>query len=87
MATALFVAIIPIVIAILYKQYPLLSSPGSVVDDYIDTSIPSLYAMADIHGDYPRALAALLHAGVVDEKGDWIAGNATFVRTSTSHFW
>ena len=39
--------------------------------------------MADIHGDYPRALAALVHAGVVDEQGDWKAGNATFVYTMT----
>lgn len=36
--------------------------------------------MADIHGDYPKALAALIHAGVVDKNGDWKAGNATFVR-------
>lgn len=40
-----------------------------------------LFAIADIHGDYPRAHAALMHAGVVDVDGVWIAGNATLVQT------
>lgn len=50
-----------------------------MLEDHIDLSTPSLFAMADIHGDYPRAQAALVHAGVVDESGNWKAGNATFV--------
>jgi hypothetical protein len=73
---------VPIAVALVYKQYPLsFTLLGHGEDGHINTSIPSLFAMADIHGDYPRALAALIHAGVVDEKGDWKAGNATFVRT------
>jgi hypothetical protein len=76
------VAVIAIVLAVPYEQY--LFRPFSSFqqeDDHIDTLIPSLFSMADIHGDYPKALAALLNAGVVDEQGDWTAGNATFVRT------
>lgn len=42
---------------------------------------PSLFAIADIHGDYDRAHAALQHAGVVDSTGLWRAGNATLVQT------
>ncbi|RDW66638.1 hypothetical protein BP5796_09387 [Coleophoma crateriformis] len=77
------VAALPIVVAFISKQYPLLF-PGYLRGSHeadIDLSIPSLFAMADIHGDYPRALAALVHAGVVDEEGNWKAGNATFVQT------
>jgi hypothetical protein len=76
------IAVVPIAAALFYNQYPLrLLSFGE--DDHIDTSIPSLFSMADIHGDYPRALAALVHAGVVDEQGNWKAGNATYVRTKS----
>jgi len=79
-----FMAIVSIALALVYKQYPLPSKSASFPnDDHINTSIPSLFSMADIHGDYPRALAALVHAGVVDEQGDWKAGNATFVHTMT----
>jgi hypothetical protein len=79
---ALSIAFVPISVAFTYEQYPLSSRlPGFPKDDHVDISIPSLFAMADIHGDYPRALAALHHAGVVDEHGDWKAGNATFVCT------
>ena len=82
------IAILPLVIAFIYKQQPLTYedvAAGLVPpEEYIDTSIPSLFSIADIHGDYPRALAALVHAGVVDENGDWRAGNSTFVRDSTS---
>lgn len=79
-------AALPLVVAFVSKQYPLLfaSHPaghhGGSHETEIDLSIPSLFAMADIHGDYPRALAALVHAGVVDENGDWKAGKSTFVR-------
>jgi len=80
----LFIVIVPIAVALIYKQYPLTSQLSSFPnDDHINTLIPSLFSMADIHGDYPRALAALVHAGVVDEQGDWKAGNATFVYTMT----
>jgi hypothetical protein len=78
--TVTIIALLPIVFAIIYKQYPF-PLPGILVDEHIDTTIPPLFAIADIHGDYPRALAALIHAGVVDEQGDWKAGNATFVRS------
>ena len=76
------IAIIPIAVALIYKQYSISSKIASIPnDDHINTSIPPLFSIADIHGDYPRALAALVHAGVVDQQGDWKAGNATFVIT------
>jgi hypothetical protein len=78
--TATIAAIIPIAFALTYTQYQL-PLPGFPHNDHLDTSIPSLFSMADIHGDYPRALAALFHAGVVDAQGDWKAGSATFVCT------
>lgn len=81
-------AIFPFVIAIIYSQQPLRYEDvptGTVLpEEYIDTSIPTLFSVADIHGDYPKALAALIHAGIVDENGDWKAGNATFVRDSAN---
>ncbi|CCG83219.1 Uncharacterized protein C1840.07c [Taphrina deformans PYCC 5710] len=49
--------------------------------DILPHDTPALYAIADIHGDYPRALSALQHAKVVDEAGSWVAGNATLVQT------
>jgi hypothetical protein len=77
---SIVIAVIPIAVALIYKQYPLSTKFVGVQDeDHIDTAIPSLFSMADIHGDFPRALAALVHAGVVDEGGSWKAGNATFV--------
>jgi hypothetical protein len=76
------VAVVPAALFLFYKQYPL-PVPAFGDDAHIDTSIPPLFSMADIHGDYPRALAALVHAGVVDEQGDWKAGNATFVCART----
>ena len=79
-----FVAIVPIAIALIYKHCPLSSKIASFPnDDHINKSIPPLFSIADIHGDYPRALAALVHAGVVDQQGNWNAGNATFVKTRT----
>jgi hypothetical protein len=77
------IAILPLVFAFIYNQQPLQHEDvsGGLVDleKSIDTSIPSLFAIADIHGDYPHALAALVHAGVVDEDGNWTAGNSTLV--------
>lgn len=49
--------------------------------EFLPSGTPSLYAIADIHGDFPRAHAALMHAGVVNAIGDWAAGNATLVQT------
>ena len=79
----LLLALLPLIVAFIYRQQVLryqdvLIGPV-VLEDYIDRSIPSLFSMADIHGDYPRAFASLVHAGVVDEHGDWTAGNSTFV--------
>ena len=74
--------IVSLVVASKY-QLPLrfedVSSGKVAPNGHMDRSIPSLFSMADIHGDYPKALAALIHAGVVDENGDWAAGNSTFV--------
>lgn len=79
----LTIGILPLVIAIIYKQQSFLHEEVTLErlapEENIDTSVPSLFSMADIHGDYPRALAALVHAGVVNENGDWKAGNSTFV--------
>ena len=41
----------------------------------------SLFAIADIHGDYLRAHQALQKAGVVDRAGHWVAGRSTLVQT------
>lgn len=78
------IAAFPLVFEFLTKRYSLFSQTSLIgqagtSDEGIDLSIPSLFAIADIHGDYPKALAALVHAGVVDSKGDWSAGNATLV--------
>lgn len=80
-----FIAAFPLVFEFLAKRYSLYSQTSLIgqtraSEQSIDHSIPSLFAIADIHGDYPKALAALVHAGVVDSNGDWSAGNATFVR-------
>lgn len=78
-------AILTLVFASGLIQQPLQTEDvtGTRVDvspeGHMDMSIPSLFSMADIHGDFPKALAALKHAGVVDENGDWNAGNSTFV--------
>ncbi|BFZ55733.1 hypothetical protein PYCC9005_002774 [Savitreella phatthalungensis] len=48
----------------------------------VPATAPPLFAIADIHGDLPRARRALAHAGVVSPKtGDWTAGAATLVQT------
>ena len=40
-----------------------------------------IVAVGDIHSDYKQALAVLQMAKVIDSKGDWIAGQDTFVQT------
>lgn len=40
-----------------------------------------LFALADVHGDYDRALKALAKAKVVTRDGRWAAGSATLVQT------
>lgn len=55
--------------------------PLEAAVDFLPEGTPSVFAIADIHGDYKRALAALVHAGVVNTSGEWTAGNATLVQT------
>lgn len=75
------------VAAYLYQQFwratasPSLTESLGELEDSLPIGTPSLYAIADIHGDYERAHAALMHARVVDGDGNWIAGNATLVQT------
>lgn len=38
-------------------------------------------ALGDVHGDFDAMLLALRRGGLVDERGKWIGGNATFVQT------
>lgn len=40
-----------------------------------------IVAVGDIHSDYNQALAVLKMAKIIDSKGDWIAGQDTFVQT------
>ncbi|KAG0219085.1 hypothetical protein BGX33_004892 [Mortierella sp. NVP41] len=40
-----------------------------------------IVAVGDIHSDYKQALAVLQMAKIIDSKGDWIAGQDTFVQT------
>lgn len=40
-----------------------------------------MVAVGDLHGDLDNALAALALAGIVDESGRWIGGDAVLVQT------
>ena len=40
-----------------------------------------ILAVGDLHGDYENAIKTMKMAGVVDAKGNWIAGESTFVQT------
>lgn len=76
------------VAAYIYQQFihspsrqPIRYNGRDPAHDILPAGTPSLYAIADIHGDFPRALSALQHASIVDSSGVWIAGNATLVQT------
>ena len=40
-----------------------------------------VYAIADLHGDYDQAIAALRLCGLIAADGSWAGGNATLVQT------
>lgn len=42
---------------------------------------PALYAVGDIHGDYPKLTQILTSAGLIDKNGKWTGGDATLVQT------
>jgi len=51
------------------------------VDDFQWEGVERIVAIGDIHGDYDNYMATLRLAGLVDEKGKWVAGNTHFVQT------
>ena len=55
---------------------------GTVLYNYFSTPRDQLlYAIADVHGDFPRFAGLLRHAGVIDASNNWIAKSATLVQT------
>ena len=45
------------------------------------TGVERIVAVGDVHGDHDQFVKALRAAGVIDGKGDWIAGKAHLVQT------
>jgi hypothetical protein len=69
-----------LLLAILLIGQALGAAPRQL-DDHRWDQIDRIVAIGDIHGDYPSYLAALEAAGVVDERGRWIAGETHLVQT------
>lgn len=51
------------------------------VDDYRWEGVDRIVAIGDLHGDYEGYIAVLEAAGVVNERGRWIAGDTHLVQT------
>ncbi len=81
----LLAAIVPFIIALIYLRASRESLAAFEFTKTADKTDPpprsKLFALADIHGDFPRALSVLQVAGVVDENGHWAANSSTLVQT------
>ncbi len=51
------------------------------LDAYRWTDVERILAIGDLHGGYDSYLAALQSAGVIDQRGRWIAGETHLVQT------
>ncbi|ORY82034.1 Metallo-dependent phosphatase-like protein [Protomyces lactucae-debilis] len=68
------------VFALAYIGQLLLGGPAPDTSQ-VSLDTPSLFAMADIHGDFPRATQALMHAGVIKDLSWALPSGSRFVQT------
>ncbi len=69
-----------LLLAILLIGQALGAAPRQL-DDHRWDQVDRIVAIGDIHGDYDSYLTVLKSAGVVDERGRWIAGDTHLVQT------
>lgn len=51
------------------------------IDDYRWEGVDRIVAIGDLHGDYQGYIAVLRAAGIIDDRGRWIAGGTHLVQT------
>jgi cleavage and polyadenylation specificity factor subunit 3 len=83
MPTAIQGIAVLMVFALAYIGQLLLGSPKTLREPNhaLSPQMPSLYAMADIHGDFSRATKALQHAGVLNGLEWALPAGSRFVQT------
>lgn len=69
-----------LLLGILLLSQALLAAPRQL-DDFSWDQVDRIVAIGDLHGDYASYLSVLQSAGIVDEQGHWIAGQAHLVQT------
>ena len=58
----------------------LISSVVGADEPTIDADLPRIVAAGDFHGDYGAFEAVITGAGLVDDNGNWIAGETIFIQ-------
>ncbi|MFT7286118.1 MAG: hypothetical protein ACI87W_000222 [Halieaceae bacterium] len=57
---------------------PVAAAENSITDEW--NGVASIVAVGDLHGDYDNYIEVLREAGIVDRRGQWIAGETHFVQ-------
>jgi hypothetical protein len=74
------IAVRTLTLSLLLLASPLLQAAPEKVDEHRWTGVERIVAIGDLHGDYDAYLTVLQAAGIVDAKGQWIAGATHLVQ-------